>query len=567
VLSHAGNGRHLSFGDLAAKAAAQPVPTKVKLKDPKDWIYIGKSVPRIDSIAKTTGAAIFALDIKRPGMLTAVLMRPPLFGGKVKSFDASKASAVKGVVEIVETPHGVAVLASDTWSAMQGRKALDVEWDDTKAEKRSSDEIFTEYRKALTQEGVKAVRRGDADKALKGAAKIIEAEFLFPYLAHAPMEPLNATIELKPDGGAEIWAGSQFQTIEQATAAAILGTTPYKVKINTVWAGGSFGRRATPSADYIAEAVGIAKASSKKVPIHLVWTREDDLTGGYYRPQTLHHVRLGLDAKGELSGWQHKIVNQSFISGTPLAAMMIKDGIDATAVEGVSDSPYGIKNFSLDWHEAKSPVTTLWWRSVGHSHTAQVMDSMLDTAAVAAGKDPLAFRLALLKESPRLANVLKLAAAKAGYGEKLGAGRGRGIAAHESFKTYVAMVADVSVNKGEVKIERIVAAVDCGIPVNPDVIKAQIEGGVGFALSAALRGKITLDHGKVEQTNFDGYEPLRISEMPKVEVHIVPSTAAPSGIGEPGVPPLAPAISNAIYAATGKRLYSLPWDFTLLKDA
>lgn len=567
VLSRAGGSAKLTFGDLAAKAATQTVPEKVSLKDPKNWIYIGKPVPRLDSVIKTTGAARFALDIKRPGMLTAVVARPPLFGGKVKSFDPSGTMKVKGVVEIFEVPSGIAVIAKDTYAALEGRKALKIDWDDTGAEKRSSDEIFADYRTLAAQQGLKVAQRGDADQALKGAAKVIEAEFQFPYLAHAPMEPVNATIELTSDGGAEIWAGSQFQTIEQMTAAKILGTTPEKINIHTVWAGGSFGRRATPTADYIAEAAYIAKASKTKAPIHLVWTREDDITGGYYRPLTLHRVKLGFDSKGELEGWQHQIVNQSFIDGTAMGGMMRKDGVDPLAVEGIADSGYAINHFSLSWHQAKSPVTTLWWRSVGHSHTAQVMETMIDTAATEAGRDPLAFRLERLKESPRLANVFKFAAEKGNYGEKLPPGRGRGIAGHESFKTFVAMVAEVSVEAGEVKVERVVAAVDCGIPVNPDVIKAQVEGAIGFAMSAALKGQITLDNGRVEQSNFDGYAPLRISDMPEVEVYIVASTAEPSGIGEPGVPPVAPAISNAVFAATGKRLYSLPFDFTALKGA
>jgi isoquinoline 1-oxidoreductase beta subunit len=567
VLVHRLSNKRASFGDLAEKAAARPVPKEVTPKDPKAWIYIGKSVPRVDSIEKTTGQAVFALDVKRPGMLTAVLLRSPRFGGTVKSVDASAAKAVKGVVDVVQVPQGVAVLAKDTWSAIKGREALNVEWDDSKAEKRSSDEIFADYRKLAAAPGLPAARKGDADKALAGAAKTVELEFLFPYLAHAPMEPLNALIELK-DGKAEIWAGSQFQTVEQGTVAAILGIKPSDVTIHTLWAGASFGRRASPTADYIAELAVIAKASGGKAPIHLVWTREDDIKGGYYRPATLHRVRAGVDQQGNLIGWQHHIVNQSFMKGTPFEATMVKHGVDETAVEGASDTLYQIENFAVDWHEATSPVTTLWWRSVGHSHSAQAMEVTIDALARAAGKDPVAFRLALLKEQPRVAGVLKLAAEKGGYGEKLPAGKGRGIAVHKSFNTYVAMVADVTVGgNGSVKVDRIVAAVDCGIPVNPDVIRAQIEGGAGYGLGAGLHDKITLSEGRVDQANFDSYEPLRISEMPKVEVHIVPSAEAPTGVGEPGVPPVAPAVTNAIFAATGKLIPSLPWDFSALKGA
>jgi isoquinoline 1-oxidoreductase beta subunit len=467
---------------------------------------------------------------------------------------------------VVSIGSGVAVIGRDTWSALKGRDAVKVEWDDGKAEKRSSDAILADYRKLAAGPGTPAIRRGDADAALKQATKIVEAEFAFPYLAHAPMEPLNGVIEIKSDGGAEFWAGSQFQTIEQGTVAAVLGIKPEQVAINTLWAGGSFGRRATPNADYFAEMALIAKATGGKYPVHLVWTREDDIKGGRYRPMVLHKVRAGLDASGKIVGWQHRVIGQSFMFGTPFEAMAVKDGVDHMIVEGVVDMPYHVENFAVDWHRVDSPVTTLWWRSVGHTHTAQVVEVMMDALANAARQDPLAFRLALLGEHPRHAAVLRLAAEKGGFGERLPAGRGRGIAVHESFNTFVAMVADVTVGKdGTIKVDRVVAAADCGVAVNPDVVRAQIEGGVGYGLGAALRNQITLTDGVVDQANFDGYEPLRISDMPKVEVHIVSSQQPPTGIGEPGVPPLAPAVSNAIFAATGKRLYSLPWDTRALK--
>jgi isoquinoline 1-oxidoreductase subunit beta len=565
VLEHAPSRRRAAFGDLADKAAALPVPGEVKLKDPKDWIYIGKQVPRIDSVAKTTGAARYALDVKRPGMLTAVVARSPRFGGVVKSFDASGAKAVDGVVDVVSIGSGVAVLARDTWSAIKGREALKVEWDDSKAEVRSSDAMLADYRKLADSPGISAGRRGDTAAAMKNAAKVVEAEFTFPYLAHAPMEPLNGTIETKADGSVELWAGSQFQTIEQATVAAVLGIKPEQVKINTVWAGGSFGRRATPNADYVLEMALIAKATGGKPPIHLVWTREDDIRGGRYRPMVLHKVRAGLDASGNIAAWDHHLVAQSFVTGTAFERTLVKDGVDRLAIEGTADMPYHVENLSVDWHQASSPVTTLWWRSVGHTHTAQVVEVMMDVLANEARRDAVEFRLSLLKDHPRHADVLKLAAEKGGWGEKLPAGRGRGIAVHESFRSFVAMVADVTAKDGAIKVDRIVAAVDCGIAVNPDVIRAQVEGGVGYALGAALRNRITLTDGVVDQSNFDSYEPLRISDMPSVEVHIISSTAPPTGIGEPGVPPVAPAVSNAIFAASGKRLYSLPWDFASLK--
>jgi isoquinoline 1-oxidoreductase beta subunit len=565
VLTSGGHTGH--FGDFAAKAATLPVPTEVRLKDPKDFKLIGTKLPRLDSIVKTTGTAIYSLDIRRPGMKTAVLMHPPRFGGTVKSFDAAAAKQVPGVIDVVAIPQGVAVIANDTHAAIVGREALHVEWDDSKAETRSTDAIFADYRKLAATQGAVAVKTGDAERALSGAAKVVEAEFEFPYLAHAPMEPLNCVIEMKADGTAEVWAGAQLQTIEQAVVAGTLGVKPEQVTLNTVWAGGSFGRRATPNADYFGEAAAIVKATGGKYPVHLVYTREDDIKGGRYRPMFFHRVRAGLDAQGKLVAWQHRLVGQSFMYGSAFEAFAVKDGVDDTAVEGAADLPYAIPNLLVDWQRAQSPVTTLWWRSVGHTHTAQAVEVMVDEISHAAGADPVAFRLAMLADKPRHAGVLKLAAEKAGWsGGKLPAGRGRGIAVHESFNSYVAMVAEVTVLKaGQVKVDRVVAAVDCGVPINPDVIRAQVEGGIGYALGAALRNKITLKDGVVEQANFDSYEPLRMSDMPVVEVHIVPSAEAPTGIGEPGVPPVAPAVSNAIFAATGERLRSLPFALSSLK--
>ena len=381
------------------------------------------------------------------------------------------------------------------------------------------------------------------------------------------MEPLNCVFAMQSDGSCEITAGSQFQTIEHMTAAGILGLKPEQVRIKTVWAGGSFGRRATPNADYFSEAAMIIKATGGKRPVHLVWTREDDLRGGFYRPMFLHKLAAGIDKDGKIVGWKHRLVGQSIAAGTPLEAMLVKDGIDAVSVEGARDLPYPIANFTAELHSPKSPVPVLWWRSVGSTHTAQAVEVMIDELANAAGKNPVEFRLALFKDHPRHAGVLKLAAEKGGFGEKMPAGKGRGIAVHESFNSYVAMVIDVTVEGSKVKVDRIVAAVDCGIAVNPDVIRAQVEGGAGYGLGAALRNKVTLTDGVVDQSNFDGYEPLRISDMPKVEVYIVASTEAPTGIGEPGVPPVAPALSNAIFNATGKRLRSLPFDFDQLRGA
>ena len=563
VLTHK-SGKRATFGELAEAASHEPVPTDVKLKDPKDFTLIGTKIHRIDYIVKTDGSAKYALDVRRPNMLTAVMTRPPRFGAGLKSVDDKAARAVKGVVDVVTVPQGVAVLAENTYAARKGRDALQITWDD-KGETRSSATMLADYRKAAQTQGAVAAKKGTAEDALRSSGKVVEAEFTFPFLAHAPMEPLNCTVEKAADGSYDFFAGSQFQTIEQAVAAKWLGTTPDKVRIHTMWAGGSFGRRATPDADYFGEAAAIMTKTDGKRPVHLVYTREDEMKGGRYRPMFTHHIRAALDPKGGIAAWQHRLVGASFMKGTAFAPVMVKNGVDSTAVEGVSDMPYAIPNLLVDWHDAPTPITTLWWRSVGHSHTAQAVEVMVDELAHAAGQDPVAFRLALLKDHPRHMGVLKLAAEKAPLGEKLGAGRGRGVAVHESFNTYVAMIADVTVNEADVKVDRVVVAVDCGIAVNPDVIKAQMEGGVGYGLGAALRNQITFKNGEVEQANFDTYLPLRMSDMPVVEVYIVPSGEKPTGVGEPGVPPVAPAVSNAVFAATGKRLRSLPFDFDSLK--
>ncbi|MDP4005213.1 xanthine dehydrogenase family protein molybdopterin-binding subunit [Methylobacterium sp. NEAU K] len=568
VVHHAPSGRQARFGELAASAAALPIPSEPRLKDPSEWRLIGTKVPRLDSVAKTDGTAVYSLDIRRPNQLTAVVARAPRFGATVASFDAAAARKVAGVLDVVQVPTGVAVIARDTWSAMKGREALTVAWDDSTAETRSSEAILSEYRERAKGPGLTASERGDPQAALKGAAKVIEAEFTFPYLAHAAMEPLNATIERAPDGGYDVYAGFQFQTVEQATMAAILGVTPDRVRLHSNWAGGSFGRRATPTADYLAEAATVLKASGEKAPVHLVWTREDDMAGGYYRPTVLHKVRAGIDAKGAVVGWDHVMVGKSIMIGSPFEAMIVKDGIDATTVEGASDTPYALPAYRFGVHNGREGVPVLWWRSVGHTHTAHVMEVMVDELAHAADVDPVAYRLSLLAQAPRLSAVLKLAADKAGWTSKPAEkGRGLGVAVHESFGSYVAMVADVTAQEAGIRVNRIVAAVDVGVPVNPDVIRAQVEGAVGFALSAVLRNRITLKDGHVQEHNFDTYAPTRMSEMPHVDVHIVPSRVAPTGIGEPGVPVLAPAIANAVFATTGRRLRALPLDLSGVKGA
>ena len=562
IVSH---GTHkATFGELAPAAALLPVPADVALKSPQDFKLIGKHAPRKDSADKVNGRAQFTQDIHLPGMLTAVVAHAPRFGATVKSFDASKAKAVKGVVNVVQIPTGVAVLAHDTWSAKKGRDALKIVWDESKAFKLGSEEVFKQFRALAQQPGLVAHNSGDTEAAFARQGRVLRAAYDFPYLAHAPMEPLNCVVRIG-EGECELWYGAQFQSIDQPSVAALLGLPPEKVKLNMLYAGGSFGRRASKDADYVLEAVQIAKAAKSRAPIKMVWLREDDMKAGYYRPAFHHTLEATLGEDGRPTAWRHRLVGQSIIAGTAFAGMMIKDGVDAVSVEGAANLPYGIPAKRVELHTPTDiSVPVLWWRSVGSTHTAYSTETFIDELAGAANQDPVAYRLALLDKHPRHAGVLKLAAEKAGWGQPLPAGaagtrRGRGIAVHESFGSYVAEVAEVTVNAdGSFSVDRVVCAVDCGIVVNPDIVRAQAEGGVGFALSAVLHGAITLKDGAVEQSNFHDYAPIRITEMPKVEVHIVPSAEKPTGIGEPGVPPLAPALANALAAATGKRVRSLP---------
>ncbi|HET7776774.1 MAG TPA: xanthine dehydrogenase family protein molybdopterin-binding subunit, partial [Azospira sp.] len=564
VASHAASGRRATFGELALEAALEPVPASVKLKDPKDFRLIGKQAKRRDSQAKTDGSAKFTQDVFLPDMLVAVVAHPPRFGATVQSFDAGRAKAIKGVVEVVQIPQGVAVLARDTWSAKKGRDALSVTWDESGAFKLGSDEIFSRYRALAATPGRAARQAGDVDKALAGAARVLNAAYDFPYLAHAAMEPMNCVIRLGAEG-CEVWNGEQMQTVDQQSLARLFGLAPEQVKINMLFAGGSFGRRASKDSDYVMEAAHIVKAIGGRAPVKLVWLREDDMRAGHYRPMFHHALTAALDGQGRLIGWRHRLVGQSILVDSPFAAG-IKDGVDPVSVEGAANLPYAIPNLRVELHTPTDiQVPVQWWRSVGSSHTAFAIETFLDEIAAAGGQDPLALRLQLLAEHPRHAAVLQLAADKAGWGTplkaKAGERRGRGVSVHESFNTIVAQVAEVTVKKdGSVSVDRMVCAVDCGTVINPDNIRSQVEGSVGFALGAALHEEITLKEGRVEQGNFDTFPLLRIHEMPRVEVHMVPSSAAPTGIGEPGVPPVAPAVANALAAATGKHLRRLPFN-------
>ena len=552
---HDASSRRLSFGALAETAATMTPPKDVVLKDAKDFKIVGKPTRRLDTPEKVNGKAQFGLDVTVPGMLVALIQRPPVFGGKALKVDDTKTKAVPGVIAIGQPSFGVVVVAKGFWAAKKGRDALQVQWDDGPNAALSTDALREEFRALAKTPGVVAKKEGDAAAVLAGAAKKLEAEYEVPYLAHAMMEPLNCVVDLRPDS-CEIWTGTQFQTMDRAAAAEVAGLKPEQVQIHTTLLGGGFGRRATPRSDFIREAVEIAKVV--KAPVKVMSTREDDIKGGFYRPMWHDRIAAGLDAGGKPVAWTHTIVGQSILAGTPFESM-VKGGIDDASVEGAADLAYAVPNLYVDLHSPRPGVPVLWWRSVGHSHTAFVVESFIDELAHAAGKDPFEYRRALLGSQPRHKGVLELAAAKAGWGKPLPAGRARGIAVHASFGSFVAQVAEVSMSpRGQVKVHRVVAAVDCGQYVNPDTIAAQIEGGVAFGLSAALHGQITLKGGRVVQSNFHDYEVLRLNEMPEVEVHIQPSGEKPGGVGEPGVPPVAPAVANAIFALTGSRVRRLP---------
>lgn len=548
-------GKKLSYGQLAAAAAKLPAPEAVTLKDPKEFTLIGKPTRRIDSAEKTDGRARFGLDVQRKDLHVAVIARPPVFGGLVKGMNPDKVKAVPGVTHVVELAGGVAVVATNFWSAKKGRDALEVDWDLGPGAKLNTPALFASFSEVAKTPGPLAHKAGNPE-AMKGAAKTIVAEYQVPYLAHAPMEPLNCTVEVQADR-AEIWVGSQFQGVDQPAAAKALGLAPENVRLNTVLAGGGFGRRANPVSDYVVEACELAR--KVKVPVKVIWTREDDIRGGYYRPMYVHRAEVGLDAQNKVVAWNHAIVGPSILQGTPFESMMVKDGIDSTSVEGVADTPYAIPNLQVTLHSKNLDVPVLWWRSVGNSHTAFVMETMMDELAAASGEDPVAYRKALLAGKPRVLATLELVAAKSSWGSPVPAGRARGVAVHESFNSVCAQVAEVSLVKGEVKVHKIVAAFDCGRVVNPMTVEAQVQGAIVFGLSAALFGKITLKDGRVEQSNFHDYRVLRMNDMPVVEVHLVAGGDKPTGVGEPGVPPVAPAVANAVFALTGKRVRSLPF--------
>jgi len=549
VLRHAGSGREGRFGEFAAAAARLPVPADVPLKDPSTFRLIGRddgSIRRLDSPAKANGTAKFTIDILEPGMLTAVIARPPRFGARVTAFEAAEARRVPGVVDVKQVPTGVAVYANGTWPALKGRERLRITWDESAAEKRGSEQILEEYRALARTTGTVAGAHGDAEAALSRVDRVIEAEYVFPYLAHAPMETLDGVLRF--DGqGARARFGSQLQTFDQQAMAAVLGLPPERVEIETLLAGGSFGRRGQFDMHLAVELAQVAKALGPGRTVKLLWTREDDIRGGYYRPLFLYRLRGGI-REGKIVAWANTIVGQSFLKGTAIESWVFKNGVDATMVEGASELPYEVADFRCDVHIAQVGVPVLSWRSVGHTHTGYAVECFVDELLQAAGQDPVAGRLAMMGKASREAGALRAVAELARWkGPGPVNGRARGVAVVESFGSFVAQIAEVSVDGGDgPRVHKVWCAVDCGVAVNPDIIRAQMEGGIGYGLSHALYAEIPLEEGRPVPGNFDTYRSLRIHEMPEVEVTVVRSTEKPTGVGEPGVPPIGPAVANAL---------------------
>ena len=559
-------GRKLGYGELAEPAMALPVPEKVTLKDPKDFRIIGRPTQRLDARAKSSGQQNFGIDVRLPGQLTAVVARPPVFGARLASVDDSAARAVKGVKAVLRVPldggaEGVAVVADGYWQASQGREALKLEWNTSAVGKVDSERQLAQYRELAGRPGP---RKLDADMTpLATAPRRLEAEFVFPYLAHAAMEPLNCTVQLS-DGRAELWVGSQCAGLDAGAAARVLGLKPEQVVLHVQMAGGGFGRRFSSTSDTVVEACATAKAARAaglNAPVRTLWSREDDMRGGFYRPMHLHRARIGFDERGKVLAWDHVIVGQSITTGTVFGGIQVKDGIDATATEGMCD-PYPLP-MRLTVHHPKLNVPVLWWRSVGSTHTAFVMETLIDEIARTTNQDPVAYRMQLFGDKhPRHSAALQLAVDKSGYGKtRLPAGRAWGVAVHESFKSVVAYVAEASVKDGQPVLHRVTAGVHCNLAVNPRTVEAQVQGAAVMGLSMCLPGSaITLKDGVIEQSNFGDFTVARMTNMPQFDVHIVPSAEPPTGMGEPGLPPLAPAFANAIARLTGKPLRQLPFN-------
>jgi isoquinoline 1-oxidoreductase beta subunit len=548
---HAATKRRLTYGSLAEAASRLPVPNDVPLKDPKNYRLLGKSVKRLDTPDKVDGRAQFGIDVREPGMLRAVVARCPVLGGKVAGFDATKAKAVRGVKDVVQISTGIAVVADNTWSAMEGRRALDIKWDEGPNASLNSAGISKLFAERADQPGAVARTEGDAAAGLASAARKIEAVYEVPFLAHATMEPMNCTAYVRADR-CDVWVPTQFQTFTLGTATKFAGGNPEAVHIHTTYLGGGFGRR--PEQDFVTDALETSKAVG--APVQVTWSREDDMQHDFYRPASYSRFTAGLDADGWPFVWTNRIVCPSIFAR--VFPGNVKNGVDRTAVEGANDIAYAIPNILVECQLTETGVPVGFWRSVGHSQNTFFAESFIDEVAAAGGKDPYELRRRFLQKAPRHLGVLDLAATKAGWGKPLPAGRFRGIAVMTGYGSYVAQVAEVSVSRGAVRVHRVVCAVDCGRVVNPDTIEAQMQGAMVYGLTAALKGAITISRGRVEQSNFDNYEMLRLNEMPVVEVYIVPSEEAVGGIGEPSAAVIAPAVCNAIFAATGKRIRRLP---------
>ena len=551
--------RSMRFGELVAAAAKRTPPTEVTLKSPKYFKLIGTVIPKLDTREKTNGEAMYTIDVQRPGMWTTLVAHPPRFGARPRSVVDTRARAVPGVEDVKIIPEGVAVYARGYWSAKRARDLLEIEWDDNGTERRDSVQMIAEYKVLAKRPGLPASSRGSAAASLAEAKTVIESEYVFPFLAHAPMEPLGCVIEKRGEGY-EAWMGAQGASRDRAALAEELGVDVDQVKLNIQFAGGSFGRRAQHKSQLAREAAHALRAVQGRAPIKLLWSREDDIQGGFYRPIYVHRLKGGLDERGQIVAWQQVVVGQSVQKGGSLESLFVKNGVDLTSVEGASNLSYEIPNLDVSLHSPELGVPVLWWRSVGHTHTGYTSETFIDELLLAAGHDPVEGRLALLGTHPRHRAVLTAAAEMAGWGARAPAGRARGVAVHESFGTTVAQVAEVSrSSNGSPRVDRVWCAVDCGLAINPDIIKAQMEGGIGFGLGAALLGEISLKSGRVVQSNFHDYRPIRIDEMPEVEVRVLASAESPSGVGEPGVPPIAPAVANAWASLTGKRLRRLPF--------
>ncbi|MEA3220332.1 xanthine dehydrogenase family protein molybdopterin-binding subunit [Immundisolibacter sp.] len=542
-------GQALGYGELAALVATLPVPEKAPRKPPAEYRYIGKPTPRVDNLQKITGQARFGIDVTLPGLLTAVVLRPAQFGGALESFDATAAQALPGVRKIVAIDSGVGVIADGYWQARRAAQKIIVKWRPA-AQAMDSMDIAKALDAALEQPGSPARRDGDVEAALKAGGQTLEATYRLPFLAHACLEPMNATAHVR-DGHCEIWAPTQGQTRARDAAAKLLGIPRERVTVHTTYLGGGFGRRF--EVDFVLDAVALSRAAA--APVKVIWSREDDLAHDFYRPAAVHRLVAALDQQTP-TAWQHRIASPSIQAR--LAPDTPKGGIDRSVVEGVRELPYAIPNVAVDCALVETGVPVGYWRSVGNSGNAFVVESFIDELAHAAGEDPLAFRRRLLAEQPRHLRVLELAAERAGWGQPLPKGRARGLAVHRSFGSYVAQVAEVEVVDGTPQVRRVVCAIDCGRHVNPDQVVAQMEGGIVDALSAALYGEVPIAGGSARLGNFDTYPLLRLDRMPRIEVHIVGSEEPPGGTGEPGVPPLAPAVANALFALTGQRLRSLP---------